>query len=115
LVYFYPKANTPGCTKEACGIRDEFAKFSENNIQVFGVSVDSKEDIKKFVGDYSLNFPLLSDSTKETTEKYGVLGKSGMANRVTFVVDKNGKIAAILKDFDINSHASDVFEIAKKL
>src|ERR1035437_6382353 len=58
IVYFYPKASTPGCTKEACGIRDDWSKFSQNGIPVLGVSVDSKKDIKKFVDDYKLNFPL---------------------------------------------------------
>ena len=95
VIYFYPKANTPGCTKEACGIRDDFSKFKENNIVIFGISVDSKKDIKKFADDYNLNFPLLSDVEKTTAKNYDVLNNFGMANRVTFIIDKEGKIAKI--------------------
>lgn len=115
VVYFYPKANTAGCTKEACGIRDERDKFKENNIKVFGISVDPKEDIKKFVDDYDLNFPLLSDYTKEVTKKYGVLSEGGTAKRVTFIIDKKGEIAKIINVTDISSHAIDVLTEAKKL
>ena len=115
VVYFYPKANTPGCTKEACGIRDDFSKFKENGIVIFGISVDSKEDIKKFADDYNLNFPLLSDKDKTTAKNYDVLNNFGLANRVTFIIDKNGKIAKILKDFDIEKHSQLVLDIAKTL
>ena len=57
VVYFYPKAGTPGCTKEACGIRDDWSSFKKDKVQVLGISVDQKDDIKKFVADYKLNFP----------------------------------------------------------
>lgn len=115
IIYFYPKANTPGCTKQACGIRDDFSKFEENGIKIFGISVDSKESIKDFVNEYQLNFPLLSDESKAVSEKYGVLNKLGVASRITFVVDKSGKIAKIIRDIDLDSHANEVFEIAKSL
>ncbi len=115
VIYFYPKANTPGCTKEACGIRDDFSEFKKNNIAIFGISVDSKEDIKEFVNDYNLNFPLLSDIEKTTSKKYGVLNNLGFANRITFVIDKKGKIAKILKNFDIEKHSGLVLDIAKEL
>ncbi|MCB9247682.1 MAG: peroxiredoxin [Ignavibacteriales bacterium] len=115
VVYFYPKANTPGCTTEACGIRDDYSKFNENGIAIFGISVDSKEDIKKFVEEHSLNFPLLSDANKEVTEKFGALNNLGVASRITFLVDKEGKIANIIRDVDVNTHANQVYELAKKL
>jgi peroxiredoxin Q/BCP len=115
VVYFYPKASTPGCTKQACGIRDEWSKFQENNIQVLGISVDSKEDIGKFIENYKLNFPLLSDSSKSVSKAYGVLNKFGMSSRVTFIIDRNGKIAEIIKNVNVSSHADDVFEIVTKL
>ncbi|GAB6281445.1 MAG: thioredoxin-dependent thiol peroxidase [Ignavibacterium sp.] len=115
IVYFYPKASTPGCTKQACGIRDKWSQFSEHNIIVLGVSVDSKEDIKKFIDEYNLNFPLLSDNNKEVSKKYGVLSKMGFDNRISFIIDTNGKIYKILRDVDVDSHADEVFDIAMKL
>lgn len=115
IVYFYPKANTPGCTREACGIRDNFSKFQETGIQVFGVSTDSKSAIKEFISDYNLNFTLLSDENKEVSKIYGVLNDSGKASRVTFIIDKNGNLFQILNDVNVETHADQVFEIAKKL
>lgn len=115
IIYFYPKANTPGCTTEACGFRDNYSKFEENGIVVLGISVDTKEDIREFINDHNLNFPLLSDADKKVSEKYGVLNSIGVANRVTFIIDKEGRIAQILKDINVESHAEEVYDIAKKL
>jgi len=115
VLYFYPKANTAGCTKEACGIRDSWSKFKENNIVVLGVSVDSKEDIKEFIDDHNLNFPLLSDADKSISAKYGVLNKLGLANRVTFIIDKKGNIKQIIRNVDVEIHADQVYDIASKL
>ncbi len=115
VIYFYPKANTSGCTKQACGIRDDYSKFEEKGIKIFGISVDSKESIKEFENDYQLNFPLLSDETKEVTEKYGVLNNVGVASRVTFIIDKQGNLANIIRDVDIETHSAQVFEMALKL
>lgn len=112
VIYFYPKASTPGCTKQACGIRDNLFQFSDNGIEVFGISVDSKEDIRKFAEEYSLNFTLLSDESKEVSKKYGVLNKLGFSSRITFIVDKAGNVAHILRDVDVNTHADDVFNLA---
>lgn len=115
VVYFYPKANTPGCTTQACGVRDDYSKFEENGIVIFGISVDSKEDIKEFIDDHNLNFPLLSDEDKKVAQKYGVLNNIGISSRLTFIVDKNGKLSEIIRDVDVDSHANKVFEISKKL
>ncbi len=115
IIYFYPKAGTPGCTKQACGIRDSFSKFNENNIVILGISVDSKESIKEFIKDNNLNFPLLSDENKEVSKAYGVLNNIGVDSRITFIVDKQGNIANILRDVDVETHADDVFNIAIKL
>lgn len=115
VIYFYPKAGTPGCTKQACGIRDSWSKFSENGIVVLGISVDSKDDIKDFIQENNLNFPLLSDEKKEVSKAYGVLNNLGLANRITFIVDKEGKIAEIIREVDVQKHADQVFEIAMKL
>ncbi len=115
MVYFYPKAGTPGCTTEACGIRDSFTKFEENRIIIFGISVDSKESIKEFIKDNNLNFPLLSDEKKEVSKSYGVLNSIGLDSRITFIVDKQGKIANIIRDVDVETHANDVYDLAIKL
>ncbi|OGU72246.1 MAG: hypothetical protein A2V93_05665 [Ignavibacteria bacterium RBG_16_34_14] len=115
VIYFYPKAGSSGCTKQACAIRDDWNKFEKNNIKVFGISTDTKEDIKKFVEDYNLNFPLLSDEDKKVTEQYSVLKENGTAKRVTFIIDKEGKIADILEVKEIDSHADYVFNATIKL
>ncbi len=115
VVYFYPKANTPGCTKQACGVRDNLDKFKENGIVIFGISVDSKETLKEFVADHNLNFPLLSDESKEVSKAYGVLNNLGIDSRITFIVDKEGKIAEVMRDVDVTTHAEDVLNIATKL
>ena len=115
VIYFYPKAGTSGCTKEACGIRDNLKSFQENGIKVFGISVDSTAAIDKFIADYHLDFPLLSDKDKNVTSEYGVLGNNGKAKRFTFIVDKKGKIAKIIEVKNIDTHAEEVLEIASKL
>lgn len=115
IIYFYPKAGTPGCTKQACGIRDSFTKFEENDIKVLGISVDSKESIKDFISENNLNFPLLSDESKEVSKAYGVLNNIGLDSRITFIIDKQGNIADIIRDVDVETHADDVFNIAVKL
>jgi peroxiredoxin Q/BCP len=115
VIYFYPKAGTPGCTKQACGIRDSFSKFKENDIVVLGISVDSEESIREFINDNNLNFPLLSDEKKEVSKSYGVLNSVGLDSRITFIVDKQGNIAHILRDVDVETHADEVFNIAIEL
>jgi peroxiredoxin Q/BCP len=115
IVYFYPKASTPGCTKEACGIRDDWSKFKQNNIPVLGISTDDKPAIKKFIDDYKLNFPLLSDADKKVSKEYGVVGILGFDKRVTFIVDKNSKIADVIEVRDIANHSKTVFEKAMAL
>ena len=115
ILYFYPKASTPGCTKQACGVRDNISKFKENGIEIFGVSVDSKEKLKEFIDSYGLNFPLLSDEKKEVSKAYGVLNSLGFDSRVTFIIDKRGNIAKIIRDVDVEKHAEQVYELAVKL
>ncbi len=115
VIYFYPKAGTPGCTKEACGIRDNIKKFKDEGIKVFGISVDSTAAIDKFISDYHLDFPLLSDKDKKVTSEYGVLGDNGKAKRFTFIVDKKGNIAKIIEVKNIATHAEEVLKIASQL
>jgi len=115
IVYFYPKANTAGCTKQACGIRDDWSKFEKNNIKVFGISTDSKKDILEFVKNNSLNFPLLSDESKTISKEYGILNDNGYDKRITFIIDKKGIINRVIPVTDIENHSKEVFNIASKL
>lgn len=115
VIYFYPKADTPGCTKQACGIRDKWSEFEKNGIQVLGISVDSREALKNFEEKYSLNFPLLSDETKEVCKTYGVLNSLAFASRVTFIIDKEGKIAHIIEKVNVETHSKEVLDFAMKL
>ena len=115
IVYFYPKAGTAGCTKEACGIRDDWGKFKKNKIQVLGISVDTKKEILKFIKDNSLNFPLLSDASTKVSKEYGVYNNQGYDNRITFIINKKGKINNIINVKNIEEHAEEVFKIASKL
>lgn len=115
VIYFYPKAGTAGCTKQACGIRDDYSKFKEKNIIVLGISTDSKEELRRFVREQNLNFPLLSDEKKIVSGKYGVLREDGRDRRITFVVDKSGVIVKIIEVSHVTSHANLVYEIASRL
>jgi peroxiredoxin Q/BCP len=96
LLYFYPKDNTPGCTKEACGFRDRLGELQTNNVEVIGVSFDSAESHKKFIADYKLNFRLLSDPDGKIVDAYGVqvVGRK-MARRVSFLIGLDGKIVHV--------------------
>lgn len=115
VIFFYPRAMTSGCTKQACGIRDNFSEFEKNNIKVFGISTDSTNKLKEFVKKENLNFPLLSDVDKKVSENYGVLRESGMAKRVTFIIDKKGIVSEIIEVKDIDNHAELVLRLAKEL
>jgi peroxiredoxin Q/BCP len=115
LLYFYPKDDTPGCTKEACGIRDAYADFKENKIEVFGVSVDSVESHGKFAEKYHLPFTLLSDADKKAVNEYGVYGKKKFMGReyqgtlrTSFLIDPEGRIAKIYEDVKPEAHAEEI-------
>ena len=102
VLYFYPKDNTPGCTTQACGLRDDWEQF-EGKAEVFGVSIDSPWSHRGFIDKYSLPFPLLSDESKAMVEAYGVWGEKSMygkkymgTERSTFVIGPDQKIKAIL-------------------
>ena len=111
VLYFYPRASTPGCTTQACGIRDRKADYAETGAQVVGVSPDTVEDIKKFADDEKLNFTLLADEGHKIAEKYGTWGERSMYGnkymgiiRSTYVIDKNGKVAAALPKVQPKQH-----------
>ncbi len=107
VVYFYPKDDTPGCTKEACSIRDNINTFEENDITVFGISYDSPKSHKKFAEKYNIPFTLLSDSDKVVAESYNSNGFL-MAKRNTFLIDTNGKIFKIYKKVDVTTHTDKI-------
>lgn len=116
LLYFYPKDDTPGCTKEACTIRDNYPDFQELKLQVLGVSVDSVESHDKFAEKYNLPFILLSDEKKEVVKKYGVWEENkGIASRTSFLINLEGKIAKIYKNVNPDVHAEEVLEYFKNL
>ena len=117
VLYFYPKDDTPGCTKEACSLRDSFDVFEEKGIKIFGISTDSEKSHQKFISKYSLPFDLLADTEKELVNAYGVwgekmnYGKKYMGiNRMTFLIDENGKIAKIFKKVKVDEHADEVLK-----
>lgn len=115
VLYFYPKDETPGCTKQACAFRDSFAAFREAGIEVLGVSVDTVESHKEFKQKQKLNFTLLADDKQEVSKRYGVLGTLGYASRVTFVIDKAGVVRKIYRDVDPAVNAAETLAFAKTL
>jgi peroxiredoxin Q/BCP len=109
ILYFYPKDDTPGCTKEACGIRDTMDEFKGLNATVFGVSFDSVDSHKNFIAKYKLPFVLLADTDKSVAKLYGVADDSSrFASRVTFVIDKSGKIAFVDPKVNPATHAVEL-------
>jgi len=116
ILYFYPKDDTPGCTKEACGIRDTFDEFKGLNATVFGISFDSVDSHKDFIAKYKLPFVLLADTDKSVGKLYGVANEgSKFASRVTFVIDKTGKIVYVNPKVNPATHAAELQSVLKKL
>ena len=117
VIYFYPKDDTPGCTKEACKFRDEFQDFSDLHAKVIGISSDSVDSHKDFVKKYNLPFTLLADTNKEVRKKFGVPNFSGIIpGRVTYIVDKNGKIVYIFNSMkNAEKHIDEAKRILKSL
>ena len=115
VLYFYPKDDTPGCTKEACAFRDEFAEFKKRGVVVLGVSVDSVKSHDKFVRKYKLPFTLLADEDKKIVQAYGVWGQKSMfgikfmgIHRVTFLIGPNGRIKKIWPNVRPAEHVEEV-------
>jgi peroxiredoxin Q/BCP len=115
ILYFYPKNNTSGCTKEACAFRDNFAKFRELNVEILGVSIDTEKSHQAFAQKYELPFTLLADTDKRLVEAYGAWGEKSMygkkymgTNRVTYIIDEAGKIAAVFPKVKPDAHADEI-------
>ncbi len=121
LLYFYPKDDTPGCTTEACALRDNLPQFKKLSCVVLGVSVDSEKSHAKFVKKYDLPFTLLADTDKTLVEAYGVWGKKKFmgreylgTKRVSFLIDPQGKIAKVYEEVKPAIHADEVLaDLAK--
>ncbi len=118
ILYFYPKDDTPGCTKEACAFRDNFEKFKKINVEVLGVSVDDEKKHKKFAEKYNLPFRLLADTEKKIVQDYGVWGEKSLygkkymgTNRVTYLIDENGKIEKVFPKVKPETHAEELLQV----
>ncbi len=117
VLYFYPKDDTPGCTKEACSFRDADDVYRKKGIKVYGVSTDNEKSHQKFISKFQLPFDLLADTDKEIVEKYGVWGEKSMYGkkymgtiRKTFLIDEKGKIAKIFDKVNVSEHADEVLK-----
>jgi len=118
VLYFYPKADTPGCTTQACGIRDHSADYEASGAVVLGVSPDSVEDVKRFHGKQGLNFTLLADADHEVAERYGTWGEKKMygrtfmgVQRATFIIDESGTVAHVIPKASPKTHDDQVLAL----
>lgn len=121
VLYFYPRDDTPGCTRQACSLRDHAAELAAKGAAVLGVSTQGVESHRAFTAKYGLNFPLLADPGGKIGRAYGTLGgggiisklksAAGMADRVTFVIDENGRIAHVIAKPDVANHAQEVLAL----
>ncbi len=117
VLYFYPKDDTPGCTKQACSLRDGFSELKDNNIEVIGVSADDEKSHQKFIEKYDLPFTLLADTDKDVINKYGVYGEKNLygkkfmgVKRTTFLVNEEGNLTKIFKRVKVAEHADEVLK-----
>lgn len=117
IVFFYPKANTPGCTAEACNLRDHYNVLQEKGFQLFGVSADAPKKQKNFADKYELPFPLLADEDKSVINAFGVWGpKKFMGkeydgiNRTTFLIDEKGCVEKVISKVKTKDHAAQILE-----
>lgn len=115
VLYFYPKDDTPGCTKEACSFRDADDVYKSKGIRVLGVSTDNEKSHQKFISKFQLPFDLLADTDKQIVEAYGVWGEKSMYGkkymgtfRKTFLIDGDGTIVKIFDKVDVSAHADEV-------
>lgn len=121
VLYFYPKDNTPGCTAEACNLRDNHSALMKKGFIVIGVSPDSEKSHKNFAGKYSLPFPLIADESKKILNDYGVWGEKKMYGksyfgviRTTFIIDENGVIEHIITKVNTSGHTEQILDLYKK-
>lgn len=117
VLYFYPKDDTPGCTKEACSFRDNFSTLSDENIKILGVSTDDEKSHRKFIAKYDLPFTLLADTDHAIADAYGSYGEKQFMGktytgvlRKTFLIDEDGKIKKIFDKVKVEEHAAEVLK-----
>jgi len=116
VLYFYPKDDTPGCTREACSFRDNLKPIRDMGAEIVGVSLDSIQSHDRFAKKYELPFPLISDKDKRIATAYGVLKDLGLStNRVTFIIDKKGKVTKVFPKVDVSTHTEEVVAALKEL
>ena len=120
VLYFYPKDDTPGCTKESCNLRDNYAVFRNKGYVVLGVSNDDEKSHQKFIKKYQLPFNLLADKTKKVVEKCGVFGEKQFMGKIlngifrtTFIIDEKGIIEKVISDVDTANHTEQLLEPLK--
>jgi peroxiredoxin Q/BCP len=121
VLYFYPKDNTPGCTAEACNLRDNWDSFLNKGFVIIGVSPDTEKSHKSFAGKYSLPFPLIADTSKKILNDYGVWGEKKLYGksymgviRTTFIIDEKGIIEKIVTKVDTVGHTKQIFDLYNK-
>ena len=117
VLYFYPKDNTPGCTKQACSLRDGFSAFEEKNIKVLGVSMDNEKSHQKFIQKYDLPFTLLVDADHQIADDYSSYGEKQFMGRTytgvlrkTFLINESGKIVKVFNQVKVDEHADEVLQ-----
>jgi peroxiredoxin Q/BCP len=108
VLYFYPRDGTPGCTREACAFRDAWDRLAQAGAQVIGVSSDDVASHRRFADEHHLGFPLLADSDGRIADSYGVRRIFGLDARVTFVIDREGRVAQVYPNVDPAVHADEV-------
>ncbi|MFQ5794781.1 MAG: peroxiredoxin [Candidatus Bipolaricaulia bacterium] len=113
VLYFYPKDDTPGCTKEACAFQDDLGAFADAGVEVVGVSIDDVASHKRFADKYGLSFTLLADPDKQITDAFGVLNPRGKARRVTFVIDESGVIEHVYPKVSPQEHSQEILNRMK--
>lgn len=118
ILYFYPKDDTPGCTAEACNLRDNYAELKKKGFEILGVSADNEKKHTKFIQKYSLPFPLLADTEQKVCNAYGVwakkkfMGREYMGiNRTTFIINEKGIIEHIIEDVDTKNHSEQILSL----
>ena len=118
VLFFYPKDNTPGCTKEACNLRDNYKELQEKGFKILGVSIDDEKSHIKFITKFDLPFPLLADTEKATVEAYGVWGEKSMygrkymgTHRTTYLIDEEGKIEHVIKKVKTGDHTAQILAL----
>src|SRR5437879_4529601 len=115
VLYFYPKDDTPGCTKEACSFRDNYSTYKKMGIQVFGVSVDDADSHDAFAKKFNLPFPLLADTDKKVSMSYGAFSNNKYSDRFTFVIKPDQTVGHVFKKVNVTAHADEVLEAIEQV